>query len=256
MKTIHLPQIHVLPYQVQSAEINMATDRYLLGLPGTFLRYYGWDRPTLSFGRMTRKVDDIDLEYCRNHGIHFVKRISGGKTVLHHHELTYSFVSDTALFPDSVVDTYRIISQILLNSFQHFGLATEMSADKTDDADSSICFREASAFELTVNTKKLVGSAQYRRRDRFFQHGSILLDIDWQAWKRIWRLPDDSTELEGRITCINGELTDRLAITDLARVITEMFGSFFRAKMVEPVLTLQDRGAIAALSEKYVWQSV
>jgi len=256
MKTIHLPQIYVLPYQVQSAEINMATDRYLLGMPGTFLRFYGWDHPTLSFGRMTRKVDDIDLEYCRNHDIRLVKRISGGKTVLHHHELTYSFISDTALFPDSVVDTYRIISQILLNSFQYFGLGTEMSADKADDTDSSICFREASAFELTVNSKKLVGSAQYRKRDRFFQHGSILLDIDWQAWKQIWRLPDDSTELESRITCINRELTDRPTITDLVTVITEAFGSFFKAKMVEPVLTQQDREEISVLSKKYVWQSV
>ena len=157
MKKVQIPELKVIPYRINSAEINMATDRYLLAMPGTILRLYGWEQPTLSFGRLNKGLDEIDLDYCREEGICMVNRISGGKTVLHHHELTYAFISDTELFPDSIIDTYRIISQILANSFRRFGLDTEMSAEKDNGSESSICFREASAFELTVNSRKLVG---------------------------------------------------------------------------------------------------
>ncbi|MBU2648967.1 lipoate--protein ligase family protein [bacterium] len=253
MEKLAIPEIKVLPYQVRTAEINMATDRYLLGVPGTFLRLYGWKHPTLSFGRMNKGLDELDLEYCRDNGIRMVKRISGGKTVLHQHELTYAFISDTALFPDSVVDTYRIISRILAGSFRRFGLQAEMSAEKGDRSESSICFRETSAFELTVNSRKLVGSAQYRKRERFFQHGSILLDIDWQSWKRIWKLPESSTELEDRITCFTRELNHAPEVTDLADAIVEAFSTCFQSHMTDLTLSHRVREEIKALSAKYIW---
>ncbi|MBT7151125.1 MAG: lipoate--protein ligase family protein [Deltaproteobacteria bacterium] len=254
MKTVHIPEIKVIPYQVNSAEINMATDRHLLAMPGTILRLYGWEHPTLSFGRINKGLGEIDLDYCRDEGIRMVNRISGGKTVFHHHELTYAFISDSELFPDSVIDTYRVISQILLNSFRRFNLDTEMSAEKKNRSDSSICFREASAFELTVNSRKLVGSAQYRKRKRFFQHGSILLDIDWPVWKRIWKLPQDSTELEGRMTSFYRELNEIPKVTDLASTIIDEFSAFFKSTAVELSLNQQAQEEINTLSNEYVWK--
>ncbi len=254
MKKIHIPEITVLPYQVNTAEINMATDRYLLGATGTYLRLYGWAHPTLSFGRSHKGLDEIDLEYCREAGIHMVNRISGGKTVFHQYELTYAFISDNVLFPDSVVDTYRVISLILSNSFNRFGLKTEMSAEKDDSSDSSICFKETSAYELTFRSRKLVGSAQYRKRKRFFQHGSILLDIDWSAWKRIWKLSGNSTDLEERITSIYRELNQQVNAGELAIVIAEEFGRYFGATMVEAESDPKAREEIRELSQKYIWQ--
>lgn len=231
----------------------MATDRHMLAMEGTILRLYGWEHPTLSFGRMYKGWDEIDLDYCREQGIHLVKRISGGKTVLHHHELTYAFISDNELFPDSIVDTYRVLSQILSNSFRRFNLHTEMSVEKQHSTESSICFKEASPFELTVNSRKLVGSAQYRKRKRFFQHGSILLDIDWPVWKRIWKLPADSTELEDRMTSFYQELKQVPKAVDLTSSIIDEFCSFFRSDAVELQLSQQDQEEIKALSDKYIW---
>lgn len=254
MKTIHIPEIRVLPYSIDSAEMNMAIDRYLLGVPDTFLRLYGWSHPTLSFGRINKGLNEIDLAYCREAGIRMVNRISGGKTVLHQHELTYAFISDIELFPVSVVDTYRVISRILMTAFERFGLKTEMSSEKGQVSDSSICFRETSAYELTVGSRKLVGSAQYRKRKRFFQHGSILLDIDWATWKRIWKLPPDSKMLEERVTSIYDELNRHVAAVDLAEVINEAFGACFGAEMVEAPLDGKAPEEIRALSRKYVWQ--
>lgn len=254
MASIQISEIKVIPYGVHAAEINMATDRYLLGVPGTVLRLYGWAQPTLSFGRLYRGADDIDADYCRKRGINMVKRLSGGKTVLHDRELTYAFISDTELFPDSVVDTYRVISRILVDSFSRFGLGAEMSADKGPKSDSSICFKEASAYELTVNSKKLVGSAQYRKRKRFFQHGSILLGIDWQTWKRIWRLSDDSTDLEERMTSFQDEIGYHPTAGELATAITEEFCNSFGAVSVEFKLDELAEQEVLKLSRKYVWE--
>lgn len=249
-----IPHIRLLPYAVYSAEVNMAIDRYFLGLPGTILRFYGWEYPTLSFGRMNRQNDEIDLEYCRQKGIRKVQRISGGKTVLHHQELTYSLISDTLYFPSSVVETYRIISKILSDSFENFGLRTEMSPDKGESSNSSICFKEASAFELTVGGKKLVGSAQYRKRKRFFQHGSILLDIDWQMWKNTWRIPKESTELENRVTSFKKETGLAPEPSELAKSIADTFAKHFNATLSREDLSEKDWEEVKKLSACYCWE--
>jgi len=254
MSKIQISEIRVMPYTVASAEINMALDRHLLELPGTFLRLYGWSEPTLSFGRMNRGVAEIDREFCRRRGIRMVRRLSGGKTVLHDRELTYAFVSDNDLFPDSVVDTYRMISSILADSFQQFGLQPEMNAEKGPEVDSSICFRETSSYELTVGGKKLVGSAQYRKRKRFFQHGSILLEIDWPTWKTVWGFPPDSMELEQRITCFQDQLGCSPSPEKLAAVIVAEFGRCFNAKITEWQPDDQAWQEVEALSLKYRWQ--
>ncbi|NQU63245.1 MAG: hypothetical protein HQ517_03025 [SAR324 cluster bacterium] len=176
--------IQLLPYTVADGVTNMAVDEYLLSLPGTILRFYGWETPMLSFGRLNRLTDDIDFEFCRSADIQGIKRISGGKTVFHQHELTYVIASDTDRFPSSIQETYHIISQPLADAFARFKLNPAMSPDKQESSDSSICFKEVSPFELTIGNKKIVGSAQFRRKNRFMQHGSILLDIDWIGGKK------------------------------------------------------------------------
>ena len=69
MTTVQIPEIQVMPYKVQDAVTNMAVDEYLLSLPGTILRFYGWKKPILTFGRLNRMTDDMDLEFCRAAGI-------------------------------------------------------------------------------------------------------------------------------------------------------------------------------------------
>ena len=73
---------------------NMAVDDYLfrsLGEePQTTVRFYSWLKPTASLGYSQKVERVLDLEYCKQNGIDVVRRITGGKMVLHFRELTYS----------------------------------------------------------------------------------------------------------------------------------------------------------------------
>jgi len=72
--------------------INMGLDEALL-LGKTFtLRLYGWEPPSVTFGYFQRINEFINVEKCEKLGIPYTRRISGGGSVLHMYELTYSIV--------------------------------------------------------------------------------------------------------------------------------------------------------------------
>ncbi len=254
MGALRLPEIRVIPYRVNSAEYNMAADEYCLSLQGPILRFFGWEKPTLSFGRSNPHLDELDLDFCRKSGIQAVRRISGGKTVLHHQEITYTFSADTAIFPSSIVEAYRLISQPLANGFRKYGLEPEMKRIGKTVSKSSICFNEISAYELTLDSRKVVGSAQYRQRKRFFQHGSILLDIDWELWKSIWKIPSESTVLENRITTVWEQMGSLPETLGMVEILTEEFAGFFQTCAVNLEFSQEDRNKISELQTKYVWK--
>ena len=56
------------------------------------IRFYGWNPPTLSIGYFQKVNKEIDLDRVKNQGIGFVRRPTGGRGVLHEHELTYSVI--------------------------------------------------------------------------------------------------------------------------------------------------------------------
>src|SRR5436190_510424 len=77
--------------------INMAVDEalldsYIANDSEPVLRFYRWEKPTLSLGR-NQKVSEINLKGCNTEGIDLVIRPTGGKAVLHDSEFTYSFIS-------------------------------------------------------------------------------------------------------------------------------------------------------------------
>lgn len=170
---------------------NMAADERLLdeakqgSLP--VLRLYTWDPPAVSLGRFQDEASSVDHEACRRHGIDIVRRITGGRAVLHDRELTYCIVapSDSGLFPEDVIGTYKVIAAGLLAALHGLGVQAEMVSHasrhaglvKPQTKDPS-CFSSPSWYELVVQGRKIIGSAQRRMTGAFLQHGSILLDHD------------------------------------------------------------------------------
>jgi len=252
MDTVQIPEINILPYQKNAADYNMALDEHLMSLSGTYLRFYGWEPTTLSLGRLNQH-DDVDLQFCKKNGIRLIKRRSGGKAILHQHELTYAFITDAGLFPMSVRDSYRLITQPIANGLRKLSLSPEMKdAEKAKDT-SSICFKEVSAYELTVGSKKIVGSAQFRRRRRFCQHGSILLDADWSLWKKIWGIPEDSQILEKRITSLKKELVNLPEIETIQQILIDEFLASFGARKKLFKLNVEDKIKLQELKRDYTW---
>lgn len=176
---------------------NMAVDQFLLesASPDTFggvLRFYGWNRPTLSFGYLQRVKRTVDRQFCDQHGIGVVRRPTGGRAVLHHQEITYSVVATTGGFPGgaSITESYRVISEGLCRGLNLAGIAAEVSRPALPERptagevaegprSSNPCFSSISRYELTFQGRKLLGSSQRRMGDRFLQHGSLPVVPHW-----------------------------------------------------------------------------
>lgn len=214
---------------------NMAVDEELLALAQAgettpVLRFYGWDPPAVSLGRFQHIESAVNADACRRHGFDIVRRITGGRAVLHHHELTYSITArvDNPLFPSTVLGTYKVIATGLLAGLKNLGIAAEMVSrggrhtplveKKPKDP---ACFSSPSWYEILVNGKKIIGSAQRRMRGTFLQHGSILIDYDPRLEAEV--IPGGCGI--DMVTCINRELGRDVPLDQIKQAFRQGFQS-------------------------------
>jgi lipoyl(octanoyl) transferase len=162
---------------------NMATDLALLDLatasaePAWTLRLYSWARPTLSFGRNEAARRYFSPDGLAANGVDAVRRPTGGRALMHWREVTYSLTG--ALPMDAPWrDVYDDINAALVDALNAIGVPAVLATTPAGDARGRACFDRPSPGEVTVDGRKLVGSAVWRRAHGFLQHGSILLDDD------------------------------------------------------------------------------
>src|SRR3989337_3700348 len=165
---------------------NMAVDEAIAetsekGISPPTLRFYGWKSPTLSIGYSQRLNNKIDTEYCRKNKIDIVLRPTGGRAVLHDKEVTYSIASpkNNPHFPDNISGTYRVIGEALLKGLSFLNIEAKLTSTVSSQQSAvrnPSCFATTSQYEITVDGKKLIGSAQRRFKNSFLQHGSIPLE--------------------------------------------------------------------------------
>jgi len=163
----------------------MAVDEVLFrrveAAPATYLRFYQWDRPTASLGYSQTAARVVDADFCGRRGVGIVRRITGGKLVLHDREVTYAVASsDAGTFTETLRDSYRLISQALVRGLALMGLESKM-AEASPQAyirGTMPCFALPARDEIEVGGRKIIGSAQKRTGAAFLQHGSIPLEKD------------------------------------------------------------------------------
>lgn len=151
------------------------------------LRLYGWDKPSLTIGCF-QKTSKIDIEFCRKKHIPIVRRPTGGRAILHHIELTYSFSSrPEGPFKGGVNENYKILSKAFALAFSRLGIDAAMDRSKRADySRNPICFRSSSFGELSSGGIKLIGSAQKKWADGFLQQGSIPFEADYGLMRDIF----------------------------------------------------------------------
>lgn len=187
---------------LDNAYMNMAIDEVLINSTAPLLRVYQWEPAAVSIGRF-QDISDIDIEFCNKSKIDIVRRITGGKAVLHEKELTYSFIIDKGKMPRSIIDSYRVISSAITLGLQFLGLDSEMNKSLIVNRENPVCFQEPSFNEIVMNQKKIVGSAQKRVRGRLLQHGSILTGVDIKKLSNCFIQKPKIHDLRKRIAYIN-----------------------------------------------------
>ncbi len=190
-----------------SAPHNMALDEAIAtevrkgNVPVT-LRFYGWERASVSIGSF-QKIADLDLAFCVENDVPVVRRPTGGRAILHGDELTYSFsAGNDGLFSRGLLDTYRQLSAALKSALDMLGVDTVMKTERESGkilTRSPLCFRSTSYGELSFRGNKLIGSAQKRWADGFLQQGSIPYTADEENTRKIFRIAPSSDTRGGMI---------------------------------------------------------
>jgi lipoate-protein ligase A len=230
-----LHRMTAVPWQVIRPEAatgsaNMAQDEALLQaaiaeqLPPT-LRFYTWSPPAVSLGHF-QTTDAIDVEYARRRGWDVVRRPTGGRAVLHQHELTYSVVLPPSVVDGAGVRTSYSVLVGALNAglaplLQDIVLAQPVQAPACDARTNRAanCFALASECDTVIPEGKLVGSAQVRRSGALLQHGSILLDAEPEAWTALFGT-------SGRLVTLRQLLGRSVSPPEVSALILRGFAAF------------------------------
>ena len=220
---------------------NMAIDTAMLGkaenssVPLTMVRFYGWVRPTVSLGRNQKPDRAVDADYCSENGIDVVHRPTGGRAVLHDDELTYAVVSnDSSYFGDTIYGNYKRVSEALCVGYNRLGIPAILAPEtrKTNgfaEYGDTPCFLSPSRYELMVQGRKIVGSAQRRVRQSFLQHGSMPITVNAEALARATRMPDKSV-LEQEMAGLAEFLPERPTHHQLTDTFAQAFQDYFGIK--------------------------
>ena len=203
---------------LRTAEENMAVDSALLAdceqgrIPPT-VRLYGWSKPAITIGYSQKAEAELDIERCRELDIAIVRRPTGGRALLHANELTYAVVAPVSRVPfnQGLKATFQAVSEALLVGLQGLGIQGDLNARKERSVPgvtrSPACFASLNHCEITVDGKKLVGSAQKRTSKAFLQHGSIIIESDHKLFASLLKFEDESERVALQERLMNSTTT-------------------------------------------------
>jgi lipoate-protein ligase A len=246
----------LLELEVKDAFTNMAVDEAVLSarisntVPNT-LRFYRWKPSAVSVGRFQDVFNEVYVENCRMHEVDIVRRITGGGAVYHDHvgEITYSVVvKESDLGLTDVASTYNVICKGLIEAAKILGISAGFNL-----GDPKKCPN------VTINRRKISGSAQSRKKGVLLQHGTFLLDTNLEKMFTFLRVSWARTCLEvipvaeKRLTSVKEELGTSISIKEAQNALVQGFQKTFRVQPVEGRLTSYEQKLAEKLRrEKFV----
>lgn len=216
-------RLKILKFKKLNPYLNMAIDEANLiyqDKDEIILRFFGWDPPSVSIGTF-QKIQEINIDYLKEMNIPFVRRPTGGKGVYHDNELTYSIVIPKThpLFELDIVESYKEISKVFIDSLKEFGIDAQLT--KKLGGENGFCFSSQNYYEVSVNGKKIIGSAQRRKKEGILQQGSIPIELDYEKIKKIFYLENINSFISLK------ELNKSIEIKTLEEVLIKNFIKHF-----------------------------
>jgi len=234
--------------------MNMAIDEAILTarlsnmVPNT-LRLYRWQPSAVSIGKNQNPQDAVYIEECRKQGVDVVRRISGGGAVLHSAdgEVTYSVIAKTASVGKYIPEVYQRIYAAIADALRLLGISADYNIGD-----------EKNCPNLTVNGKKISGSAQVIRKGTVLQHGTVLLDVDFEKMFTLLRVPWAKNCMQvagiarGKMTSIREMLGHVVSAETLSNALSLGFKNALRIQLVAGELTPSELDVVGKLCrEKY-----
>jgi lipoate-protein ligase A len=168
----------LLPFAIANGTANMAADEVLLESAVTglaSLRFYGWSEPTLTLGYFQKEALRLEDPLLRE--LPYVRRPTGGATLIHDHEVTYALALPAGT-PWHKSESWLVrMHRILANALRKLGVDCRIcTAEERASPVEPLCFKHFTPGDLLIGQNKIVGSAQRRQRGVLLQHGAMLLN--------------------------------------------------------------------------------
>jgi len=206
-------------------------------------RVYQWQSPAFTYGVAQSPEEGVAVNRCLDGGVAFVKRITGGGTLFHDDELTYSFVcsKEDVREPEHIFVSYRTICAFLIRFYVSLGLQASFALEDPDFknkcAPKQLCSASFEKYDIVINGKKIGGNAQRRRKQMIFQHGSIPWRVDWKFVRQFaLSLPE---AISSQVTTLSEELPSVPDKAILQQKLIDAFAEEFGVCFIEekePVL--------------------
>jgi lipoate-protein ligase A len=197
------------------ASENMAIDEAVLnsckqGESLPILHFYAWMVPSITLGYQQDLSETIQINECCVRGIPVVRRITGGRAVVHHQDVSFSliFPSNDSVIPSGIGASYRMIARGFIEGLKSLGINADLSDSRSlrntcrkEDKNLPACFLTRIRFEIIVSGRKLLGFAQRRIGDWVLLQGTIMIHLDRRLWSDFLRYPNslDSNKIMDRL---------------------------------------------------------
>jgi lipoate-protein ligase A len=231
----------------------MALDRAIqvardLGHSPPTLRLYRWTRPTVTLGRF-QNADAVDRGLCRTLGVDVVRRFTGGRGVLHDDEVTYCVVASVGDgVPRGTSASYRHLSQALAATYARLGVEADLVPREGGVRGSAACYLHSTAADLSLDGRKLSGSAQVWLHDTVMQHGSFVLTRDVAREAAVFGLePEEAERLAGSTVTLADRVSRPVDIDDVIEAAIGAFGTTFQVVLEPGAVTAEERALAADL---------
>jgi len=212
--------VRYIEYREDKGYLSMGIDEVLLILRGqnkiedTF-RFYSFNPSCVSIGYFQRIDFSIDLDFCKKNNIDYVRRITGGGNVFHDKfgEITYSMIISEKKAPENILESFEFLYGGIISGLKKLNIKAE--------------FKPLN--DLTLNSKKISGSAQTRRNGTILQHGTIIYDTSIDTMEKALKISEKKIEIRNRLTTLNNEgykYKKEILINALKEGFKDIFGSF------------------------------
>ncbi|MGA3021026.1 MAG: lipoate--protein ligase family protein, partial [Candidatus Micrarchaeales archaeon] len=159
----------IIPLEIHDAYLNMSIDEALLesirdGKSDPTIRFYRWQPSAVSIGTFQSMEKEVNLERCKELGVDYIRRITGGGAVYHDFsgEITYTILGPLSYFPQGIRESYKFICDWVISGLRLIGI--EAAFVPIND--------------IVIEGKKISGNAQTRKQGILLQHGTVLYNTD------------------------------------------------------------------------------
>ncbi|UAT31393.1 lipoate--protein ligase [Bacillus badius] len=176
---------------ITDPRVNLAIEEYAvkyLDINESYLLFY-INEPSIIIGKNQNTIEEINVDYVEEKGIHVVRRLSGGGAVYHDlGNLNFSFITKD---DGDSFHNFKKFTGPVVEALHKLGIQAEMSGRN----------------DILANGLKISGNAQFSTKGRMFSHGTLMFQTNMDDVVAALKVRKDKIESKG-IKSIRSRVTN------------------------------------------------